>query len=786
MAEQSQWMRRLSRVRSMHGKEIIDRIRQTATARLDVWRFRHGYDFAANVGRSTAPQGEFFFKPAQVPTLCEVLHQRLPGTTRDIVARAEKILLHRFDLLGYENLDYGPDIDWHFDLVHEKRAPQRPWFKVQYLDFNEVGDSKITWELNRHQHLVTLAKAYALTADERFGREIVLQWKDWHASNPYPIGVNWASSLEVAFRSVSWIWVYFLIAESPIMTAELRRQWMRALAISGRHIETFLSTYFSPNTHLLGEAVALFFLGALFRELPHAERWKQRGWKIVLDSMATQVRPDGFYFEQSTYYHVYALDMFLHARILAALNKIPVPANFEDALKKMLDALFLISRAGVPPMIGDDDGGRWFDSRRNRAEYMMDPLSTGAVLFERGDFRAFVGTIREDTLWLLGEKGLAEFETLATCDGSGDSAALRDAGIYLMTDPEIGQQLFVDAGPHGPGHGHADALSLQLIRRGRVLLGEAGTYEYIPDNGERAAYRGTASHNTMRVDGLDQAENTGMFAWGERPSIQVKNWTTGRHFDLFQGIHDGYKRLPEPVLHQRWIFHRKEQFWLVRDIAEGRGGHQIELAWHLGGSLSPISTKDNLFADEQESLAFVTAEGHGWAQSAYRGKWSPVYGRQERAMVLTFLWHGELPVEFALLLLPNALNQPLGKMSRMETSSGVVGYCYRLERQEHHFLFATRDEPWTLGTWASDARFLYWSWDRGKDQRLLVMCGGSYAESAGQRILTCRHTVDYAEIVSSGGVSEVFSSDPETPVLDESLGRVEIELLTASDKKASV
>ena len=41
-------------------------------------------------------------------------------------------------------------------------------FKIKYLDFVEVGDAKITWELNRHQHLVTLAKAYRLTGDERY------------------------------------------------------------------------------------------------------------------------------------------------------------------------------------------------------------------------------------------------------------------------------------------------------------------------------------------------------------------------------------------------------------------------------------------------------------------------------------------------------------------------------------------------------------------------------------------------------------------------------------------
>ena len=95
-------------------------------------------------------------------------------------------------------------------------------------------------------------------------REILAQWTHWHHENPYPIGINWASSLEVAFRSLSWIWTFFLLQECPLFTSELRRQWQAALGLSGRHIETYLSTYFSPNTHLLGEALALFSLGTLF------------------------------------------------------------------------------------------------------------------------------------------------------------------------------------------------------------------------------------------------------------------------------------------------------------------------------------------------------------------------------------------------------------------------------------------------------------------------------------------------------------------------------------------
>src|SRR5580700_3852762 len=152
MKSQSQWARRMARLRSMSASEIADRVRQAAMAGADAWRLSRGHDFAAAVtSESLGACGDFFFDAAQFPSLLGLLNQRFPSISREIVLRAEQVLSHRFDLLGYENLDFGADIDWHLDAVHGKRAPLKPWCKVKYLDFEEVGDSKITWELNRHQ-----------------------------------------------------------------------------------------------------------------------------------------------------------------------------------------------------------------------------------------------------------------------------------------------------------------------------------------------------------------------------------------------------------------------------------------------------------------------------------------------------------------------------------------------------------------------------------------------------------------------------------------------------------
>jgi len=786
MTNVSTWNERVGRLTSMNPHELFDRLRQYLTARADVLRYGRGHDYAGGAQTGPAgPEGRFFFTPAEIPSLCVLLKQVFPSQADHIILRAEKICRHRFDLLGYESLDYSMEIDWQSDVVHGKRGPRKPWFEVKYLDFEEVGDSKITWELNRHQHFVTLAKAYWLTGDDKFAQEIFAQWTHWHKKNPYPTGMNWASSLEVGFRSLSWVWTIFLLRECPLFTTELRKQWQNALSLNGRHIETYLSTYFSPNTHLLGEALALFFLGTLFSSARSAARWQRRGWEILEREAAKQVREDGFYFEQSTYYHVYALDIFLHARILAALNGVPISTEFDQILQRMLNALLLLGRAGVPPRIGDDDGGRLFDPQRNRAAHMFDPLATGAVLYQRGDFKFGAGGPREETLWLLGMKGLAEFDSLPSVQPSAASTVLPDSGIYLMADEKSGQQLLINAGPSGSGrrgHAHADALSICLVRNGRDLLIDPGTFEYVGDSGERARLRGTGAHTTMQVDGRDQADGTGPFSWKCPPRVQVEQWITGQHFDLFQGSHDGYSRLSSPVIHRRWVFHRKGQFWMVRDLAEGRGSHQLNIAWHIGPTLSPASSKEYLFTGERESLALLTAKGHGWSQSVNRDNWSPAYGHTERASVVTFGAMVELPADFATLLLAeeNPQADP-GRLVRINDSvrGAVCAYRYSTPRQEHSFFFAHPSGPWAAGAWASDADFLYCSVDREREQYTLVLWNGSYAEAGGRRVLSCDRRVSYAEVLSSAMKVDLFSSDPEHVLLQQSLDRVwaEIDLI---------
>ncbi len=538
----------------MDWEELRVRLLQEFRKRNDLLVYRMGLSYrpARLDLNSIIRSGEFFFFGSKSIEPADLLRTHLPEEAAAILREADEICHHRFHLLGYDHLNFDSDltsslgsdrqvdarfvnIDWHLDPVHGKRAPLDPWFKIPFLDFTAVGDHKVIWELNRHQHLVTLAKARLLSGDERYTRELIAQWRGWSAANPYPIGINWGSTLEVAFRSLSWIWIDQLL-QSAAEYAEFRVELMSALAFHGRYIERYLSTYFSPNTHLLGEAVALFFLGTLYSQMPGAERWKESGWQIVLHEAGRQVRPDGVYFEQSLYYHVYALDFFLYTRLLADRNQVKIPAAFDAVLERMLRVVEGLAQAGPAEGFGDDDGGRVWNPRRNRSEHMTDPLALGAVMYSK-TFSA--ARLTEESIWLFGDRAVEELAAPQHKQARPDlhSVAFPDGGLYVLADSEpYSQTMIVDGGPQGvgrSGHGHADALSLRLTMDGRRWLIDSGSGVYVSkDPADRNRFRGTRAHNTMCVDGVDQAAVDEAFSWTQIPTVNAENWIMGNNLHL--------------------------------------------------------------------------------------------------------------------------------------------------------------------------------------------------------------------------------------------------------------
>jgi hypothetical protein len=201
----------------------------------------------------------------------------------------------RFDLLGYEGLSFGDPIDWSLDPVSGRRAPRDHWSRLDPLDPQAVGDSKVVWELNRHQWMVQLGQAYRLTGELRYARtfnDCIARWID---ANPVGVGINWVSSLEVSFRLIAWCWALLLLRGSPVLSPALFDRIVRSIWAHAAHVEQYLSYYFSPNTHLTGEALGLVYAGLVFPELPCADRWRALGTRILVDQSARHILDDGVF-----------------------------------------------------------------------------------------------------------------------------------------------------------------------------------------------------------------------------------------------------------------------------------------------------------------------------------------------------------------------------------------------------------------------------------------------------------------------------------------------------------
>jgi len=433
----------------------------------------------------------------------------------------------------------------------------------------------------------------------------------------------------------------------------------------------------------------------------------------------------------------------------------------------MLGVLRRLSQGGMPPRLGDDDGGRLFDPQRNQAQYLTDPLATGAVIFGRPDLK-LGGQISEEFIWLLGPEGVADFDRLPTGKPEPASLAFGSSGIVVMGSEEpVCQQAVIDAGHLGTGrggHGHADALSLCLAIGQQEWLSDPGTLSYLAGT-ERDQFRGTSAHNTLTVDSMDQAEPSEPFAWRSQPQVQIEDWVAGQGFDLLFASHTGYRRLPHPVLHRRCVFHLKSEFWLVLDIAEGDGVHQLLISWHLRPGLiqRTVTTHGVYFAAEDQSeLAILGVADCGWTQEVHNAWHSPAYGKKQACLVLGFHKQTQLPDDFATVLQPNpGASGASGHLEALAGGKSVRGYAYRNSRKNHYIFFAEQGCPWEFGAWKSDASFVYGEVSPEGILRRLFMCNGTFVETQGCRVLVARRPVARCEWFGEGARGPIFCSDED-------------------------
>lgn len=355
--------------------------------------------------------------------------------------------------------------------------------------------------------------------------------KRWILENPPPVGVGW-EPYPLSLRVVNWMkWV--LAGNVP--TAEMTH----SLAVQLRFLTKRLEVHLLGN-HLLANAKALLF-GGLFFEGAEADRWFEIGLNIIDVQLKEQILPDGGHFELSPMYHSVILEDMLDLVNLCSAYGKPISGYWREVITRMFNWLAVMTHP-------DGDISFFNDAAMGIAPRM---------------------------------KELVEYATRLKIDCLGalpvQSAFLADSGYARI---EHGRMvLLADVGSIGPdylpGHAHADTLSFELSLDGRRVVVNSGTSLYGTGE-ERQRQRGTAAHNTVRLDNSDSSEVWAGFRVARRAKVRDL-WCDDLSLSV---VHDGYTRLPGKPLHFRQWTAVAGGLEIIDEIT-GKGEHFVEMFLHF-------------------------------------------------------------------------------------------------------------------------------------------------------------------------------------------------------------
>lgn len=564
-----------------------------------------------------------------------LLDKLCPGDTQKILADADRAIAREVDLLGSGPVELGTPIDWHKDYKSGYRWPPAYCRDIEYSNLGRPSDVKFPWEVSRMQWLIPVGQAYSLTGDERYALAVREILEEWIADNPYASSVNWACTMDVALRLMTWTWLFHVFNASEAWSdSSFQTEFLRALYLHGDFTARNLEASDINGNHFTADAAGLVFAGLFFGDAPEAGRWSKLGWDLLTAEISKQVFPDGVDFEGSVAYHRLVQELFLLPALYRMKFGLDVSAEYRERLIAMARFTAAYSRPdGTVPLWGDADDARALPFRQlpvNDHRYLI--AVAGVGLSEVSLIDAFSGP-RSEVLWLLGADVAAMLPDRRTPDIPQASATFPDGGFYILRNAK--DHVFVDCGPLGQagrgGHGHNDLLSFEAVLDGVHLVTDCGAYLYTASATERNLFRSTDYHNTPRIDG----EEINRFVrpdylWSLQDDAEycvefLKLSADGDELDV---SHSGYCRLESPVKVRR-IFqlnHAIHQL-IVTDKFTGGGDKLVETPLHFapGVDVELGNGGARLTAGERRFMLTWSPAG-AWKVTKERARVSPTYG----------------------------------------------------------------------------------------------------------------------------------------------------------------
>ncbi len=459
-----------------------------------------------------------------------------------------------------------------------------------------------------------------------------------------------------AYRTMELINFYFKLHDAGALPADLQAGLQSSLAKLG----AFLAEpghFEADYNHGFNEGAALLLLADNFPAMPQAAAWRALALARLRAMLTNTIDADGVEVENSPFYQVYVLGLVYQIAQWAAQYEPELAASYSAAATKMLTYTADVTQPdGYLPMLG-----------ATATTYMpsQDPNVYGPMAAANPEF---------DFAFTRGAHGIPP------PDGT---VLFPVSGLFLMRSPlgtvaNLPNQTFVtfNAGTYRTSHSDLDALGLTLYSGGSTLLPTSGLYTYTAQPALEY-FHGTRSHNTVVVDGRDQA--AGSAEAGSHGSAAGSTWASG------------VSRLYAGVTHHRTVLVLRQGLVLVFDELSSAASHQYSQTWHLGPAASPSAPPGgeqasglNVTASAagkpvltitQASPAGITLQSLRGASDPLQGWYSSSYGSEVPSWALQYTRTGTSALFATLLAAGPYAAQPATVVEHPQAQGDLLDVC---------------------------------------------------------------------------------------------------------------
>ena len=438
------------------------------------------------------------------------------------------------------------------------RAPQPSNYEFCFLNESRPADPELIdwhpqdvsrlWRYNLHYFDYLLWDAFPADHKNAY-------IDSWIEANPVGVIDAWEPYTQ-SLRIVNWI-KYF-----DTLDQEIPQHWATSLINQAVWLESNLEHHILAN-HLFKNAKALVFAGCMFSG-PVGKRLLRIGTRLIIREIDEQILADGGHYERSPMYHCLILeDLIDLCNLLGQHTELINRSDYEHMRESTVRALTFLAT-----ILGADGKIPLFnDSAFEIAPEPYELLNYGELVLGKS------------------------FKKLSTAPARIE---LLQSGYYGYRTAQ--DSFIIDCGPVGPnyqpGHAHCDTLSFTLCIDGQPFVVDAGVRGYENDD-LREYVRSTAAHNTVQIDNAEQSEIWGTFRVARRAVaklIKFSEVTPGKI--RFVGMHDGYKRLSQSVVHTREVSLDLEGVWEIVDQIAGRDSVHATAYMHFHPEITLAKQSD--------------------------------------------------------------------------------------------------------------------------------------------------------------------------------------------------